>query len=194
MFDFHNHFTVKDSILLTGLLLPQNYQGQDITKEISNSEFGLDKRYTNVMPKEKQIELCEKCLQVARTLNIPVQIHCVGFTEEMIKLLTKYQLKKQFVIWHHFTGSIETAKILKSLGVIISIGPTYNKDLKALYEANNLLVLETDYTGASLVEHNKIIEDNYNKVAKELNLDLQTLEELVLDVGKAFTHSRSIGK
>lgn len=187
MFDFHNHFTNEHSCKVTADLLPQNYKGQLINTCIGKSEIGLDKRFVSIMNKEKQIELFKQCLFSAKQKNIPIHVHCVGFVNDCINCLKEANLPKKTVLWHKFNESYETAAVLYKLGILVSISNNYNKDIKKLYDSNPLLVLETDYEGTNGLEHQMLIRQNYIKTANALSLNLDQLEEIVLDAGKAFT-------
>lgn len=186
MFDAHNHFTNINSILCTSELLPQNIEMNYSRDKIISSEIGLDKRYTGNLPLDKQLQVFKDLLIYAKKNNIAVSLHCVHFTDLMIKTLSEVKLENGMAIWHGFNGSIETAKELVKLGILISIGPRYNKDLKELYKICPNLLLETDYEGNSIEEHNGIIYNQYKLLSKVANINVENIEENCINAAKAF--------
>ncbi len=83
-------------------------------------EIGLD-FFKNYSPKERQIEVFNKQLDIAEEINKPVMIHIRDAHEEAKKILKKRELKG---IIHCFSGNLEDAKFYISLGYLISIPGT----------------------------------------------------------------------
>lgn len=113
-------------------------------KIIALGEIGLDYHY--IIPKEEQQELFKKQLDIAEELNKPIIIHMREATKDTIDLLKKYHLKG---IIHCYSGSLETAKELISMGYLLGIGGVLtfkNSKLKETIKNISLskLVLETD--------------------------------------------------
>lgn len=81
-------------------------------------EIGLDRRFDN---KEMQQNLFREAMRIAISYNRLITIHCVGYTDLLIKELIAAKPYK-FIV-HGFTGSYETAKSITVLGGIISLGP-----------------------------------------------------------------------
>ncbi len=79
-------------------------------KIVAVGEIGLDFHYNN-SPKDIQIEVFERQLQIAVDLDMPVVIHSREAEKETIDILKKYSksLKRKGVI-HSFTSSLELAE------------------------------------------------------------------------------------
>ena len=187
MIDAHCHLKTPDCIFCTSEFLPQFYKGQEISSfENSSSEIGLDRRFTDKMSLNSQVKLLEKLLSLAKEKNKPVTLHCVHETEKMIETLKKANPKKGFVLWHGFTGSPETAAILYKLGVIVSIGPRFHGSMRSIAAANPLFVLETDYEGTDLKQHETVLEMMYDKAEKETAMQIQDLDSHCRNILEAF--------
>lgn len=85
-------------------------------KMLAVGEIGLDFYYNN-SPKETQIEVFEKQLQIAIDEDKPVIIHSRDAEEETIQVLEKYQakLKRKGVI-HSFTSKPSLAEYALKIG------------------------------------------------------------------------------
>lgn len=109
-------------------------------------EIGLD-YYYNSDNKEKQIEVFEKQLILAKKYNLPVVIHSRDACEDTLKLLRKYNPRG---VMHCYSYSAETAKEIVKLGMYISFtGILTFKNAKKAVEACEAvpierLLLETD--------------------------------------------------
>jgi TatD DNase family protein len=79
-------------------------------KAVAVGEIGLDFHYNN-SPKEKQIEVFGRQLEIAVEFDLPIIVHSRDADEDMIETLGLYQdkLNKKGVI-HSFTSGIELAK------------------------------------------------------------------------------------
>lgn len=114
-------------------------------KIVAIGEIGLDYHY-NKENKEKQIELFKSQLNIAKDFNLPVIIHSREATDDMIKILKKYNLKG---VIHSFSGSIETANEYIKLGYLLGInGVVTFKNCKLKNYLSNIpienIILETD--------------------------------------------------
>lgn len=131
-----------------------NYTDEDIkfikthiknNKVIAIGEIGLDYHYLDVN-KEKQKELFIKQLEIAQEFNIPVIIHNRKATDDILKILSKYNLKG---IIHCFNRSEEIAKQFIEKGMLLGINgvSTYDNS-KSISMIKNIplssFVLETD--------------------------------------------------
>ena len=171
-------YTVED-IKTIGKLAKEN------DKIIAIGEIGLD-FYYGKEDKKEQIELFEKQLSLAEALNLPVVIHTREATEDTINILKKYNVKG---VIHCFSGSIETARIYKSLGFKIGIGgvvtfknsnlPNVVKDLELsdiLLETDSPYLSPEPYRGKKNGPKN--IPIIAQKVAEIKNVDLKTVGEI----------------
>ncbi len=95
-----------------------NYLSED--KCLMLGEIGLD-FFKNYSPKEKQIAVFQKQLDIAEELNKPVMIHIREAHKEAKEILKKRDLSG---IIHCFSGTLEDAKFYIDLGYFISIPGT----------------------------------------------------------------------
>ena len=155
---------------------------------VAVGEIGLD-FYYGKDDKKEQIELFEKQLSLAESLNLPVVIHTRDATEDTIRILKKYNLRG---VIHCFSGSSETAKIYKSLGYKIGIGGVLtfkNSNLHNVVETLDLsdILLETDSPYLSPEPYRgkkngpKNIPIVAEKVSKIKNIDLETVGKVTSD-------------
>jgi TatD DNase family protein len=114
---------------------------------IAVGEIGLD--YRNLQPdRELQSRYFEAQLEIADKHKLPVVIHSVYATEEVIQSLKKYPNLEGMI--HSYSGSFEQAEQLVKMGFYISMGGafTYDKALKLRIVAEDIplesLLIETD--------------------------------------------------
>lgn len=199
LLDFHSHLASEYSIVCTDSpdlipddsekkslmrcigLLPEKWTAErekllydrlSSEEDLHMGEVGLDSRFQDILPMERQIQILDRELSFAIENGRSVSLHCVRATGPMLDLLSKHHFRPFSIMWHGFSGSAETAASLYRLGVIISIGPRFlgrtgNADSKTKTEkilsANPMTVLETDYTGNDEREHLEILEELYGK-------------------------------
>lgn len=115
-------------------------------KVVAVGEIGLDYHY-DFSPREKQTEVFERQIILAKELNLPIIVHDRESHEDTMKLLKKYRPKG---VVHCFSGSVEMAKEIVKLGMYIGLGGavTFKNARKPLEVAEYLpiefLLLETD--------------------------------------------------
>ncbi|MCH3916827.1 MAG: TatD family hydrolase [Spirochaetia bacterium] len=114
--------------------------------DLGIGEVGIDRRFPDI---DNQVSLFCACLELAVRHRRFLTLHCVRETGLLLSLLEEKDLPP-LVIWHGFTGSIETAKQAARLGIVLSIGPQVLKTklkehLKTL--ASIGFVIETDWEG-----------------------------------------------
>ncbi len=113
---------------------------------VAVGEIGLDYHY-DFSPRERQLEIFEKQLILAKKLKLPVIIHDREAHEDTMNLLKKYRPEG---VVHCFSGSAEMAKEIVKLGMYIGIGGavTFKNAKKPVEVAQYLpldrLLLETD--------------------------------------------------
>lgn len=134
----HPHEGVKYSDEV-GKFLLENAPRPEV---VAIGEIGLD-YYYNQSPKEEQIDAFEKQLDIAKQLNLPVEIHTRDAEEETIRILKKYKGDVNGVI-HCFTGTEWLAKEALDLGFNISIsGVATFKNATALRDiVKNIIPLD----------------------------------------------------
>ncbi len=115
-------------------------------KCVAIGEIGLDYHY-DFSPRDIQKNVFEKQLILAKELELPVIIHDREAHEDTWNLLKKYRPKG---IVHCFSGSVEMARDIVSIGMYIGLGGavTFKNAKKpvevAKYVPLDRLVLETD--------------------------------------------------
>lgn len=191
--DFHSHIASEFSIVCTDTpdvpkaekalmncvgLLPEKwteelesllYKRLSEDKTLHMGEVGLDRRFENQVPLEKQLQILKREMLFATENNRSITLHCVRATGPMTELLSQLKFRPFSVLWHGFTGSAETAKQLYQLGVIVSLGPRISTDaekIRKIFSANPMTVLETDLAKFKgniqqvvLTEHYQRVED-----------------------------------
>lgn len=115
-------------------------------KCVAIGEIGLDYHYEKDS-RDIQIFLLEQQLVLANELNLPVIIHDREAHEDTMNLLKKHKPKG---VVHCFSGSVETAREIVSLGMYIGLGGavTFKNAVKpaqvAKYVPDDRLLIETD--------------------------------------------------
>lgn len=112
-------------------------------------EIGLD-YYYDLSPREVQIDVCRKQMELAYQLDVPVAYHVRDAHQDMIDLMKQQKGKLSGGIIHCFSGSWEIAREYLKMGFYISFaGPvTFKKAPKLQEAAANVpierLLIETD--------------------------------------------------
>jgi len=123
------------------------------TKIVAIGEAGLDYHYDDSEKfKSKQKEVFLAQLDLARELNLPIIIHSRDAANDTLEILRKEFLKNPDLkaVMHCYTGSVEMARVLIKLGVLISFtGVLTFKNAKKSHEVCreiplNRIMLETD--------------------------------------------------
>ena len=102
-------------------------------KTVAIGEIGLDYYHINLdgnvsATKAKQQEIFKEQLKLARSLNLPVIIHCRQAHDDMVKVLKEFKVEnkdlfsgnKPWGVMHCFSGDEDLAWQYFSLGLIIS--------------------------------------------------------------------------
>lgn len=132
--------------------LPEDYLQQlekllEHPKVVAVGEIGLDYHYADNAPREVQKQFFEAQLQLAQKHDLPVIIHDREAHGDTMELLRKYKPKG---IVHCFSGSVEMAREIVSLGMYIGLGGVVTfKNARQPVEVAaavplDRLVLETD--------------------------------------------------
>ncbi len=163
-------------------------------KVMAIGEIGLDFFYEH-SPKEKQIEVFEKQLAIAKELNLPVSIHCRDAFSASFVSLKKLKIKKG--VFHCFTGTKEEAKEAMDLDCYVSIsGIVTFKKSTALQDVVKMipleyLLIETDcpflapepYRGKR--NEPAYVVETAKKIASLKNLSLEKVAEITSRNAKA---------
>ena len=193
--DFHSHIASEFSIVCTDTpdvpkaekalmncvgLLPEKwteelesllYKRLSEDKTLHMGEVGLDKRFEDRVPMEKQLQILKREMLFATENNRSITLHCVRATGPMTELLSQLKFRPFSVLWHGFTGSAETAKQLYQLGVIVSLGPRISTDaekIRKIFSANPMTVLETDLSKHSGGVQQVVLTEHYQRVEDAL--------------------------
>jgi TatD DNase family protein len=123
---------------------------------VAIGECGLD-FYIDNPNRERQLELFEAQLEIARVYNLPVIIHARKAVEDVIITLQKYP--GLIGVLHSYSGSLQQANRLIDMGFLVSFGgpvtyPNANR-LHQLVAALPLesIMLESDSPDQPDVEH-----------------------------------------
>jgi len=178
-------------------LHPWNIGKVDISKELRSlselvsrvkflGEVGIDKRFTPETY-DKQLEVFKYFLELARDHRLGVNIHAVGTWDEVIKLLTKYDIRVAIIHW--YTGPTELLKDIESMGYYITINPAVKIQLKhrevVMKAPIEIILTESDgpyiYRGMRLVP--TMVLETLHEVAKIKGIGF---EEVGISVLKNF--------
>lgn len=85
---------------------------------VAYGEIGLD-FFRNISPKEKQIEVFGRQLELASELNLPVVIHDREAHEQTLKIVKSSGVRRG--VFHCFSGDYEMARQCIDLGFYISV-------------------------------------------------------------------------
>lgn len=104
--------------------LPQGYLAQlkqmlKAPKVVAIGEIGLDYHFEDGAPRDIQKQVFESQLILAKEFDLPVVIHNREAHGDTMDLLRKYKPKG---VVHCFSGSVEMARELVSLGMYIGLG------------------------------------------------------------------------
>lgn len=116
-------------------------------KAVAIGEIGLDYYYDDGAPREEQIDLFERQLELAKDLDLPVIIHDRDAHGDTLEILKRYRPKG---VVHCFSGSFEMAREVIKLGMFVGMGGvvTFKNARKAVDVVSDIpldrLVLETD--------------------------------------------------
>lgn len=179
--------------------LPDDYiktlrQLSEHKKVVAIGEIGLDYHYDGYN-RETQIDCFVKQLELAETLKLPVIIHSREATRDTMDILHRYKPKG---VVHCFSGSVETAREIIDLGMMISFtGVLTFKNSKKAVEACretplDRLMLETDSPYMAPVPHRGERNDSSNvihvaeKVAEIKNMTVEEVVEICNKNAAAF--------
>jgi TatD DNase family protein len=153
---------------------------------IAIGEAGFDK-IRGASP-DIQKKVFEEQAIIAEEYKLPLIIHCVKGWDE---LLAAHKKLKPTVPWliHGFHGKIETAKQLLSRGMYLSVWYSFALIPESAelirFIPNDRLFLETD--GAEVD-----IKDIYNKVAGDLNIEVEEFKSILFSNYCKFFNLKSL--
>ena len=146
---------------------------------VAIGECGMDKLRSISM--DKQIKIFRECIMLSEETSLPVIIHAVKCTEELIRIKKDMKPQMPWII-HGFRGKASVAKSLLDQGIHLSFGEHYQKD-SLRYTPLDRLFLETD---ESLLP----IEDIYQKAAFDYGVTMEIFMESIISNAKKFLFLR----
>lgn len=222
MFDFHRHINQsrqkENSFYCTsrldewnkvddgnslGLLMNSSitYNLDSILEELINKiclnntyqigEVGIDKRYANI---DIQVLFIEECIKIAYKYNRILTIHCVKSYDLLINILTKNQNNMPpLTILHGFSSSLDIAKKLRQLGVLISINPKFinNKSFINIKEFDKLgFLIESDWDYINDYNYQNYFSSFINNLINEGLTNFQEINNEYSTILKNITFNR----
>ncbi|MEZ4752318.1 MAG: TatD family hydrolase [Bdellovibrionota bacterium] len=112
-------------------------------KCVAIGEIGLDYFYDN-SPRKEQLVCFEEQLELAKSLDLPIAIHCREAFEDLFEVLQRVGLPNKRGVMHCFTGTTEEAKKSVDLGFKVSFsGILTFKKAEGLRETAKALSLDS---------------------------------------------------
>jgi len=159
-------------------------------KLLAIGEIGLDYYYTKEN-KEKQFEVFESQIKLAKKYNLPILIHNRDASGDVLAILKKYAPFNRGGIIHCFSASLEWAREVIKLGFLISFaGSVTFNNAKNLQEVakeidDEFLLVETDSPYLTPVPNRgkrnepKNVKDVANFVAELRGVDYLKINEII---------------
>lgn len=146
---------------------------------VAIGECGMDKlRGISI---DKQMDVFRKCIALSEQRSLPVIVHAVKCTEELMGIKKVMKPKMPWII-HGFRGKASVAKSLLNQGFYLSFGEHYQKESIQCTPLERLF-LETD---ESLLP----IEEIYRKAASDYGVTMEILMESITSNAKKFLFLR----
>ena len=121
----------------------ENYLKCGDKKLVAVGEIGLD-YYHNKDNRDKQIEVFESQIRLAKKYNLPMVIHCREAYGDTLDIIKKYASFEHGVVMHCYSGSLSFAKELLKFGVKFSFtGTVTYKNAKNVQEVAKNLPLDS---------------------------------------------------
>lgn len=152
-------------------------------KCVAVGEIGLDYHYDEI-PRNVQIDVFTRQLIKANEMNLPVIVHDREAHADTLELLKKYKPKG---VLHCFSGSVETAREVLSLGMYLGFGGvvTFKNAVKSVETAKYVpldrILLETDCPYMAPVPYrgkrndSSLIKFAAEKIGEIRGIDAQTV-------------------
>lgn len=153
--------------------------GLDGVKALKNPDLNL----------KIQTEVFKVQLELARSLNRPVSLHCVKKTGLLIEILSEF--KDLTLMIHGFSGSKETAEILLKQGVYFSFSPRQIENLKKLRNTIPLSQIFLESDGKKEVQENFI--SFYQEISQIFSVSLEEFLFRMKQNAEIFTHQKITG-
>jgi TatD DNase family protein len=148
---------------------------------LAMGEMGLDKFKGPALPIQEAV--LRRQLEIARELNLPVNIHCVRMFHQLLKLKKDFPEIKKWCI-HGYSRHLTLAQQLLKEGFYLSLMPNTYEPLAYQELVKNFppdkLFLETDSIP------NIRIESIYLQVAKLRNITVDALKQQIITNAEIF--------
>lgn len=146
---------------------------------IAIGECGTDKLCNTDM--NIQNEAFCNCITLSEELKLPLIIHSVKTSNEIIRLRKSIRPKQPWII-HGFRGKPEQALQYTSNGFFLSFGKSYNPESLKITPQERILFETDEYTGS--------IADIITSAAKTLDISTDKLFDIVSENAKYLFFSR----
>ncbi|WP_320127406.1 TatD family hydrolase [uncultured Sphaerochaeta sp.] len=142
---------------------------------IQIGEVGLDRRFADMASQEAFLSAT---LDLAFELDRSLTLHIVQADGLALTCIKAAGNRLPRLLWHGFTGSIETAREVSRKGCILSFGLSIGKTrigkhLSALKDFP--LAIETDYEGPGTLPYTQILENQYKNISSMLGIPVEQL-------------------
>ena len=156
---------------------------EDLGKALQDNPFvqvgevGLDKRFGDL---EGQKSFLLAALDLAFSLQRSVTVHVVQSDGLFLSCLKKAGNRLPPILWHGFTGSVETARTAAEKGCILSLAPgiEHTRLATRLDELAFLpFAIETDYDKKTMQEgpYTQALEAQYTLIGRLMHKDSESL-------------------
>ncbi len=143
-------------------------------------EFGLDKRFSSVLPFHKQERIFDKHIELAAKYQLPCVLHCVGawgFLFKKMRYAVKRKGVKKFVL-HSASPSKELAEEFEKLGGYFSFSMRQLMSRNGSETAMNVNI-ERILVESDDIPSEQCFESTLSKLAQIRNISQLVLSEIV---------------
>lgn len=115
------------------------------TELVAVGEIGLDSKYKSVW--DNQVTVFNEMLRLAERFDLPVIVHSRGTAEQVLGMLSSYNLTK--VVLHWFSGPMSALSKVVDRGYCITEGPStlYSNGIREIIDKVPLANLMTETDG-----------------------------------------------
>ncbi|MFA6689449.1 MAG: TatD family hydrolase [Sphaerochaetaceae bacterium] len=174
----------------------------DHAPSVQIGEVGLDRRFQDAAPIAAQREFLVDALELGYRRHRSVTLHIVGNERILFDILQAKRGRLPLMIWHGYTGSVETAKRFVATGGILSFGPSlWRPHLKLaarLAELRDMpFVWETDWPEGWLPEpwrqlpYEEMLSAHASRLAAAMDTNEERLEERIDAIGTLLTNQQT---
>ncbi|MFP3256452.1 MAG: TatD family hydrolase [Candidatus Nanopusillus acidilobi] len=145
-------------------------------------EIGLDKKFK---PEtfEKQKEVFEKFLNLAKEYDLNVNLHTPNASEDVFDLLIKYDIKKAYFHWYSGDEKLLEEIINKGYFIGINVATIVNEKYKKYIEIANIknIITESDgpYNYKGIILHPDMLKDLYKLISDIRKINIEELSNII---------------